>query len=147
MVATAIMVVLIGLVIQITSSVLNVWNRSVDKLASNAQARIAMELITSDLETAVIRHNDLRWLESTQEAMLNPLDIPTLQTTRLALFAPAMDRLQITTDDDDKPIPIPGDVCAISYELVYQDPVDGEDDENDNIFSLHRRVIDAKTTF
>ena len=53
MVATVIMVVLVGLVIQITSEVLKVWTRSSGKLSANAEARIAMDLITQDLETAV----------------------------------------------------------------------------------------------
>ena len=36
MVATVIMVILVGLVIQITSEVLKVWNRSSGKLSANA---------------------------------------------------------------------------------------------------------------
>lgn len=143
MVATAIMIIMVGLVIQITGDVLKVWNRSVDKLSSNAQARIAMELLTNDIETAVLRNNGLRWLESTQETVPNPLDSTSLQTTRLHLFAPAIDRPQ--TDDSNQPIG--GDLCAISYELVYQDPVTGSNDPLDNIFALHRRVIDSRTTF
>ena len=62
MVATVIMVVLVGLVIQITSEVLKVWTRSSGKMAANAEARIAMELITQDLETAVLRNNGQQWL-------------------------------------------------------------------------------------
>jgi len=143
MVATVIMVIMTGLVIQITSEVLKVWNRSTDKLSSNAQARIAMDLLTSDLESAVIRNNGLRWLESTQENVPSPLNSTSLQTTRLFLFSPALDRPQTDAGGD----PIGGDVCAISYRLVYQDPVNGGDDEEDNIFALHRRLIDSKTTF
>lgn len=143
MVATAIMIIMVGMVIQITSEVLKVWNRSTDKLASNAQARIAMELLTSDIETAVLRNNGLRWLESTQETVPNPLDATSLQTTRLHLMAPALDRPQTDASGN----PIGGDLCAISYELVYQDPVSGSDDPLDNLFALHRRVIDSRTTF
>ena len=62
MVATVIMVVLVGLVIQITSEVLKVWSRSSGKLAANAEARIAMDMITQDLETAVFRNNGQQWL-------------------------------------------------------------------------------------
>ena len=62
MVATVIMVVLVGLVIQITSEVLKVWSRSSGKLAANAEARIALDLITQDLETAVFRNNGQQWL-------------------------------------------------------------------------------------
>ncbi len=143
MVATAIMIIMVGMVIQITSEVLKVWNRSTDKLASNAQARIAMELLTSDIETAVLRNNELRWMESTQEAVPNPLSVPTLQTTRLHLFAPALDRPQTDASGDL----IGGDLCAISYELAYQDPVEGPDSPEDYIFALYRRVIDSRTTF
>ena len=70
MVATVVMVVLVGLVIQITSEVLKVWTRSSGKLAANAEARIAMELITQDLETAVFRDNGMQWLRV--EAPLDP---------------------------------------------------------------------------
>ena len=62
MVASVIMVVLVGLVIQITSEVLKVWTRSSGKLAANAEARIAMDMITQDLETAVFRNNGQQWL-------------------------------------------------------------------------------------
>ena len=64
MVATVVMIVLTGLVIQITSEVLKVWNRSSGKLSANAEARIAMDLLTQDLETAVFRNNNLQWLEA-----------------------------------------------------------------------------------
>ena len=40
MVAAAITIIMIGLVIQITSEVLKIWNRSVGKLSANAEARI-----------------------------------------------------------------------------------------------------------
>ena len=43
MVASVIMVVMVGLVIQITSEVLKVWNRSSGKLSANAEARIALD--------------------------------------------------------------------------------------------------------
>ena len=143
MVATVVMVIMVGLVVQITSEVLKVWTRSSDKLSANAQARIALDLITSDLETAVFRNNGLCWLEAKQEEVPNPLNIPTLQTTLLYLFAPALDRPKTDVNDNS----VQGDICAISYELVYQDPVDGDDDPLDNTFALHRRLIDSKTTF
>lgn len=147
LVATVIMVIMIGLVIQITSEVLKVWNRSSDKLSANAQARIAMELITNDIEMAVMRNNGLRWIESTQEIIdnlgANPLTGTSLQTTSLHLFASALD----SPETDAVGNVIGGDLCAISYQLVYQDPVDGNDDPEDNVYVLHRRLIDPQTTF
>ncbi|NBB81143.1 MAG: prepilin-type N-terminal cleavage/methylation domain-containing protein [Verrucomicrobia bacterium] len=136
MVATAVMVVLVGLVIQITSQVLNVWNRSSGKLAANAQARIAMDLLTQDLETAVFRNNGMMWLEATQEDLDNPFTISGYKTTTLKLFAPALDRPEG-----------PGDICAIGYLLAYRNPIDGTASGEDQTFVLYRNVVSPEDTF
>jgi prepilin-type N-terminal cleavage/methylation domain-containing protein len=110
MVATVIMVVLVGLVIQITSEVLKVWTRSSGKLAANAEARIAMDLITQDLETAVFRNNGQQWLRveapratgASGEVKLQN----TEQTVGLKLFSPALDRPK----EDALGVAIPGDM-------------------------------------
>ena len=143
MVATVVMIVLTGLVIQITSEVLKVWNRSSGKLSANAEARIAMDLLTQDLETAVFRNNGLRWLEAETKEIDSVAGYQP-QTINLLLFSPALDRP--LKDKDSKAIP--GDICAVQYELVYQNPVSGGSSRaEDNMFALHRRVIDPSTTF
>lgn len=143
MVATVVMVVLVGLVIQITSEVLKVWNRSSGKLSANAQARIAMELITQDLETAVFRNNGLRWLEAVQEPLGDPFSGDTsFKTTELRLFSPALDRPAG-----------PGDISAVSYILRYSDPISGslsdtsEDRTDNRTFILYRNVVSPQLTF
>ncbi|MBL6829754.1 MAG: prepilin-type N-terminal cleavage/methylation domain-containing protein [Puniceicoccaceae bacterium] len=143
MVATVVMIVLTGLVIQITSEVLKVWNRSSGKLSANAEARIAMDLLTQDLETAVFRNNGLRWLEAETKEIASVAGYQP-QTINLLLFSPALDR---PLKDKDSKV-IPGDICAVQYELVYQNPVSGGSSRaEDNMFALHRRVIDPSTTF
>ena len=143
MVATVVMIVLTGLVIQITSEVLKVWNRSSGKLSANAEARIAMDLLTQDLETAVFRNNGLRWLEDETKEIASVAGYQP-QTINLLLFSPALDR---PLKDKDSKV-IPGDICAVQYELVYQNPVSGGSSRaEDNMFALHRRVIDPSTTF
>ena len=134
MVASVIMIVLTGLVIQITSEVLKVWNRSSGKLAANAEARIAMDLLTQDLEAAVFRNNGMQWLSSTK-------DMTSLGTNTVALrlFAPALDRPEG-----------PGDICAIAYQLENRDPVSGspsQGDPDDRLWILYRLVINAEDTF
>jgi len=137
------MIVLTGLVIQITSEVLKVWNRSSGKLSANSEARITLDLLTQDLETAVFRNNGMRWLEAETKTFPGSIAGFRPQTINLILFSPALDRPRDTTGQD-----IPGDICVVQYELVYQDPVSGTDvDELDNMFALHRRVIDSATTF
>jgi len=130
MVATVIMVVLVGLVIQITSEVLKVWSRSSGKLAANAEARIAMDMITQDLETAVFRNNGQQWLRV--EAPLASGGDYTGQTVGLKLFSPALDR---PTG--------PGDICAIGYRLSYKQSYTN----GPNVYALYRRIVDPKTTF
>ena len=137
MVATVIMVVLVGLVIQITSEVLKVWTRSSGKLAANAEARIAMELITQDLETAVFRNNDLQWLRV--EAPLDPGGDYTDQTVALHLFAPALDRPTQNPSGDD----VAGDICAIAYRLAFKESYPG----GNNVYALYRYIADPETTF
>jgi len=139
MVATVVMVVLTGLVIQITSEVLKVWNRSSGKLTTNAQARIAMDLLTQDLEAAVFRNNNMTWLESEQEKLVGPFGgNSTFKTTYLKLFSPALDRPSAA-----------GDICGISYILKYSDPITGLDtgDQRERTFILYRNIIDPETTF
>jgi prepilin-type N-terminal cleavage/methylation domain-containing protein len=132
MVATVIMVVLVGLVIQITSEVLKVWTRSSGKLSANAEARIAMDIITQDLETAVFRNNGKQWLRV--EAPLDPGGPFTDQTVALKLFSPALDRDQS----------VPGDICAIGYELNFGPAYSGA---SDSVYALYRKIVDPKITF
>jgi prepilin-type N-terminal cleavage/methylation domain-containing protein len=134
MVASVIMVILVGLVIQITSEVLNVWNRSSGKLAANAEARIAMDLLTQDLETAVFRNNGQQWLRVEAPLPTAATDkVQTIeQTVGLKLFSPALDRPAG-----------PGDICAIGYRLAHKESYAGGPD----VYALYRRVVGPKITF
>ena len=131
MVATVVMLILVGLVVQITSSVLNVWNRASGKLAANAEARIAMDFLTQDLQTAVFRNNGQQWLR-----VEGPEDIDGLydsQTVALKLFSPALDRDASSA----------GDICAIAYRLEYQSSYTG----GSNIYALYRSIARPDDTF
>ena len=141
MVATVVMVVLTGLVIQITSEVLKVWNRSSSKLAANANARIAMDLIAQDLESAVFRNNGLQWLRSEKtDTTLNT------NTVSLKLFSSALDRPIPPIGVDEA-----GDICAIAYQLDRRDPVTGSSDMRDGydnrLWILYRMVVPPAITF
>ncbi|MEM1223796.1 MAG: prepilin-type N-terminal cleavage/methylation domain-containing protein [Verrucomicrobiota bacterium] len=139
LVATGIMVILIGMVIQITGDVLDVWNEASGKLSANAEARIAMDLLTSDLETAIFRNNDQQWLRVEGSASVSggPYDS---NTVALKLFAPALDRPTI----DGSGNAAFGDICAIAYRLEYQEAYSGS---NINVYALYRAIEDPSTTF
>lgn len=135
MVATVVMVILVGLVIQITGEVLKVWNRSSGKLSANAEARIAMELLTQDLEAAVLRNDGLQWLRAEDDTLRGPVG-GTTATVALRLFTPAMDR--------DKSLP--GDICGVAYTLDYLNAVDGSESD-DRSFVLYRLLVEPPATF
>ena len=133
MVASVIMIVLTGLVIQITSEVLKVWNRSSGKLSANAEARIALDLLTQDLETAVFRNNEQQWLR-----VESPVDVAAIapyasQTVALKLFSPALDR------DNNSP----GDICAIAYRLEFKESYE----DGPNVYALYRALETPENTF
>ena len=132
MVASVIMVILTGLVIQITSEVLKVWNRSSGKLSANAEVRIALEFLTQDLETAVLRNNDKQWFRV--EAPIDPGGPYTDQTVALKLFSPALDRDQSAA----------GDICAVGYQLDYGPAYQGAED---NVYALYRKIVNPEVTF
>jgi len=133
MVATVIMVVLVGLVIQITSEVLKVWNRSSGKLSANAEARIALDLLTQDLETAVFRNNGQQWLRVESPTDVAP-DAPyASQTVAVKLFSPALDRDQTSA----------GDICAIAYRLEFKESYDAGPD----VYALYRAIARPDDTF
>ncbi|MGB0414107.1 MAG: PulJ/GspJ family protein [Coraliomargarita sp.] len=145
MVATVIMVILVGMVVTITGRVLDVWSKSSGKLSANAEARIAMELLTQDLETAVFRKNGQQWLR-----VDGPVGIEgdyASQTVALKLFSPSLTRDKEDPDNldqDGKPRPIPGDVCAIAYRLEYQEAYAGG---SDKVYALYRSIERADDTF
>ncbi len=135
MVATVTMVILVGLVIQMASGVLNIWNQSLGKLSANAEARIAMDLLTQDLQTAVIRNDEREWLRlDTNESMEGSRY--TNNSVNLKLFSHT---------PDGGGAGIHGGICAIAYRLAVQKSYD--DSEAPDVYGLYRKVVDSNTTF
>ena len=141
MVATVVMLILVGLVVEITFNVLNAWNRASGKLAANAEARIAMDLLTQDLQTAVLRNNGQQWLRV--EGPIDPNGNFNNQTVSLKLFSPALDRPKLDANGNE----IPGDICAIGYRLAYKESYSGGNQSGPKTFALYRSIVDPRTTF
>lgn len=143
LVASAVMALLVGLVITITSQVLNVWNRSGGRLSANQEARIAMELLTQDLETAIFRNRRSAADDSEWFFLENSVISGSVHTVALNLFSPALDR----------PSGQPGDICAITYELRLVNPITGDEvplsaaPGQQVQFVLYRQLIEPQETF
>ncbi|GHC00093.1 PulJ/GspJ family protein [Cerasicoccus arenae] len=144
--ATAIMSVVILVVLSLTTNVLSVWNRSTGKLNSNYEARVALDLLANDFETMVLRNRPFCWVK----VDYNKPDEKDLSDYTGAL--PAMPEMYFMARVEDRPrytssnTPIYGDICAVSYRVLYQNPVD-PDDEAFPLFGLYRFVIDSQHTF
>jgi type II secretory pathway pseudopilin PulG len=57
LVATAVAIVLAGILIAVTRSALNLWQKSQNRSAANIQAKVALDFIVRDLQSAISRQN------------------------------------------------------------------------------------------
>jgi len=105
-------IVLVGLMSLAISSVGTTFNRSTGHLEATSEARTALSLLRSDLESAVFRASEGEWLKATPEVVQRDAAWTATRAYWLTFFAPSEDR-----DAGD------GDLCALSYRLVWQDPI------------------------
>jgi prepilin-type N-terminal cleavage/methylation domain-containing protein len=68
LVAVAVTALMVSLMLTIVVNVLGGWNRSSGTLSSGNQARTVMDLITSDLQSAILRRDGNVWLVATVQA-------------------------------------------------------------------------------
>lgn len=138
LVTTTIMVLLAGFAIQITGQVINVWSRSSAKLATVAEARVAMDVIANDLEGIVLRNDGYEWFRAENDFLKEPAN--TLSTA-LRFFSVIKDK---TIDSEGRTIP--GDISAIAYNLHYVNPIDGSN-QGKKSFVLYRMEVDPEKTY
>jgi hypothetical protein len=62
LVAAALTVVLAGLVLAAVAAVLGQWNRSIGRLGAAVQSRLALDQLTQDLQSAILRADGKVWL-------------------------------------------------------------------------------------
>lgn len=65
LVATAVTALLAGLMITVISNVMSAWRRSADSLQTNSQAKVALEYLAQDLNSAMFRRDPRVWLVAT----------------------------------------------------------------------------------
>lgn len=144
--ATGIMVVIILLVLTLTTNVLSSWTRSSGQLQTNFEARVALDLLTSDIESMVIRNRPICWLQVSYHNVGDATESPILFFFAPTLERPRYKRASEGANRED----ILGDVCAISYRLDYDNPfIDGAGagSEPMPVYGLYRSVVDAENTF
>ena len=140
LVATTITLILTSLILSLTTNVLTTWNQSSGKLTSGSEARLALELLTRDLETAVLRQDGSQWIIAEQDPGVGIL--PSTAAFWLQFFSPVTDRPRYYQDTKMETF---GDICAVSYRLAYQNPFDNPNGLK--VYGLYRTVADPQTTF
>ena len=138
MVATVIMVILSGLIIQISSEVLKLWNRSSGKLSAGAEARMAMDMIANDLESSIFKNDGGEWFRAENDSIKKPSNSDTIS---LRFFTIIKNKVF-----DESGNEIPGNIAAVAYNLDFASPIDGSY-RGDKTFILYRMEVDPETTY
>lgn len=136
LVASALMSVIVTIVLGMVSQVLNVWENSSGRLSSNFNARICMDNLVKDLQSAIFRNNGDVWLSAKIDNINRNIDGASIK-----FFTTAMDR-----DTGTDAIPIYGDICAVSYQMKYANPINTNNKEFKS-YGFYRALIDSKETF
>lgn len=142
MVAMTITAIIVGVLVTITATAIDTWNRSRNELRAARQAEAMINIMTKDLECLVVRSDrPQEWLSAIQGT---PEDGGSSNATRLIFFTAATDRYdgQIGVDGEDRG----GDISCVGYRLDWKDPVTAGTDEFET-FVLSRHLVDPDLTF
>ncbi len=132
LVSSAIMTVFVGIILYLATALLNSWNRATGILSTNYEARISLDYLAQDLSGAILRHDGDPWLIS--EDAENIEGIRNTVWLRFFTAAPDRDRAE------------PGEVTAVSYRLLYLNPLNPSK-ATGKTAALYRTVINGRRTF
>lgn len=143
MAATGIMLVVILLVLSLTTNILGSWTQSTGQLRTNFEARVALDLMTSDLESMEQHKRNICWLQVDYQSVGPTGD--THVSPILYFFASAIERPR----KKDANQQILDGTCAISYRLDFKNPFLNVNLGADPspVYGLYRSVIDSENTF
>lgn len=151
LVSMSITVILLGILVYMTGISMDRYKESRNEVRASRQAKEAMNVIASDLESMVSRRDGMshEWLYIGQEprGLEGPNGKEVTNASQLIFFTGATDRYNgaIGTDQDSG-----GDVSAVCYRLVYRDQISNKEaDEADSypVFALYRHLVDPDETF
>ncbi len=136
LVSTAVMGVILVVILELTTNILGSWNSSSGKIRSNFEARVALDTIARDLESAVFHNDGQSWLIATNDPPLNGLS-----SNWLRFITSAVDRNRGTVAE-----PIEGDLNVVSYWMSYSNPFDSTAADG-QVYGLYRLLGDGGVTY
>lgn len=144
LVAMTITAIIVGVLVSITGTAVDTWNRSREELRASRQAEAMIQIMSKDLESLVMRSgSEQEWLSAIRDV---PADGGSPNAARLIFFTAATDRYdgQVGVQGED----LGGDVSCVAYQLAWKDPVspDSAADEFET-FVLNRLLVNPDLTF
>lgn len=145
MVAMGITVLLLTLLVSVTGVALDGWRISRNKVRAARQAKAALDQLSRDFESMVVRSgNNFEWFfAETMQDPPGPKGNKSPNAARLILYTAATDRYNGNLEDDDSK----GDVSAVGYKLFYKDPITGKKETKYDVFALYRNLVNPDETF
>ena len=141
LVVAAITGLLVTISLTLSLNILKVWNESIRLGVINQQAGLALDLLARDLESSVMKSDGNEWLRAVREEIIENENRYT-NATWMMFFSQLPDRDRVSQEGE----PIYGDICAVSYRLGYQNPLNSASSDFRTL-GLYRTVMDAETTF
>jgi hypothetical protein len=142
MAATGIMLVIIMVVLTIASQTFTAYNRAMSILQTTAESRHVVFPLQQDIETAIIRNDGNIWFQVEHPEPVG--NVTAGNAPQIMLFSASHDRIKYESGAVDR---IPGDVCAIKYQITQRSPFESPGELNNQIYGFYRAMIDAKGTF
>ena len=132
LVSSFLTLIVMGMLFAVLMGTINAWEGGTSRLKSSGDARLALDILKTDLESMVVRQTQYN-----QEWLVNyPVPIsPGMSSSWLTFFAPSLDR-----DAGQE-----GDIVALSYRVFYQDPISTA--EISPIFGLYKAMTTTSEAF
>lgn len=169
MAASAIMTIIVLAVLNVTTNILKTWNSASGELKNKFDGSVICNILQEDFESAVLKKDGRAWLQIDYPDTVgvlsgsNYLDEVPLKPPEIMFYSSTLVRPRYTrenmssarsSDGSTPPIPIPGNVCAVKYQLAIKSPFmkSGSDStvnegQYNAFFGLYRAVVDSRSTF
>jgi len=166
LVASTVSIILIGLFLTVTTNILDAWGQSRDSLSSNAKARIILNTLSVDLESAIMRDDKGVWLACdlltttsvsgkwNQASNQKPADDRSLEidfedeslTANDYRFGVAGNWIRFFASAADASVSGDfGDVNAIAYQLIRREPR-STSSSADESYNFYRSIVRSDYT-
>lgn len=168
MAASAIMTIIVLAVLNVTTNILKTWNSASGELKNKFDGSVICNILQEDFESAVVKKDGRAWFQIDYPESVgvltgsNYLDNTPLKPPEIMFYSSTLVRPRYTrenlssaraSNDSYPPIPIPGNICAIKYQLAIKSPFmkSGSDPsvnegQYNAFFGLYRAVIDSRST-